>query len=163
MNMSINDTFPIELMKQTIGIKIEILSNDYEDFPETEENEYNCSQEIVFRIKDDDIDDPDVFAIGILFCLSLMSFSFASPRGYSEVEFIPDEQWSLGYFIRGLEFANGNLKYYGDYVSGRMMKTGITYQTDGKVTLRTTNRGKSAERWLAHLQGNKHITEIKNE
>jgi hypothetical protein len=91
-----------------------------------------------------------------------MSFSYASPRGYSEVEFIPDEQWNLGYFIQGLEFANEKLKYYGDYISGRMMKTGITYQSGGKVTLCTTNRGKSAERWLAHLQGKKHITEIRN-
>jgi hypothetical protein len=67
--MKINDTLPIELMKQTIGIKIEILSNDYEDYPETEDNEYSCNQEIVFNVKDEDIDDPDSFAIGILFCL----------------------------------------------------------------------------------------------
>jgi len=41
-----------------------------------------------------------------------------------------------------------------------MMKTGIIYQSGGRVTLSTVNRGKSAERWLAHLQGKRHITEI---
>jgi hypothetical protein len=157
----IDDTLPIELMKQTIGIGIKVLSNNYKDLPATEKNEYSCYQEIIFQIEDEDIDDPDVFAIGILFCLSLMSFTYAAPRGYSEVEFIPDEQWSLGYFLQGLDFDNGQLVYYGDYVSGRMMKTEIVYQSGGKVTLRTTNRGKSSERWLMHLQGKKHITEVK--
>ncbi len=91
-----------------------------------------------------------------------MSFSYASPRGYSETEFVPDEQWNLGFFVQGLQFDDGRIYFYGDYVSGRMMKTKIIFQAGGKVALITTNRGKSAERWLAHLQGKKHIAEVKN-
>lgn len=162
MDMTVNDAVPFQLIEQTIGIGIEILSNDFQDFKASEDSEYNCQQEIIFQIKDDDIVDPDVFSIGILFCLSLMSFSYASPRGYSEMEFIPDEQWNLGHFIQGLQFDDGRIYYYGDYVSGRMMKTKIIFQAGGKVALITTNRGKSAERWLAHLQGKKHVAEVKN-
>jgi hypothetical protein len=48
--------------------------------------------------------------VGILVAsLSLMSFTYAAPRGYSENEFMPDEEWNLEYFIQGLEFEYGCL------------------------------------------------------
>jgi hypothetical protein len=40
--------------------------------------------------------------IGILFTLSLMSFTFAASRGISELYFVLDEQWNLGYFFQGM-------------------------------------------------------------
>jgi hypothetical protein len=52
------------------------------------------------------------------------------------------------------------LKYSGDYVSGRHMKTTIIFEPDGRVTLDTRNRGKGADRWIIHLQGKKHIQQI---
>ena len=102
----------------------------------------------------------DLFAVGVLFTLSLMSFTFAAPRGYSEIEFVPDEEWNLGYFVQWLEFKHKSLCFTADYVSGRMMKTDVTFESGGLVTLRTTNRGKGAERWLTHLQGKKHIKPV---
>jgi hypothetical protein len=65
------------------------------------------------------------------------------------------------YFIEGLGFEDGKLSFSSDYVSGRMMKTEIIYEPGGKVTLQTSNRGKSAERWLTHLQGKRHIQAVK--
>jgi hypothetical protein len=89
-----------------------------------------------------------------------MSFTFAAPRGISENYFIPDEEWSLEYFVQGLEFENKRLRFSSDYVSGRLMKTDIVFESGGRVTLTTRNRGKGAERWLTHLQGRKHIQPI---
>lgn len=138
-------------LNEAVGIPIEIISNEYTEFHGNE------NQKIIFQIKEDE---PDLFSFSILFTLSLLSFTYAAPRGYSENEFIPDEDWNLEYFLDGLKFENGCLKYSGDYVSGRHMKTTILYGPGGRVTLDTRNRGKGAERWMLHLQGKKHIQPV---
>ena len=94
-----------------------------------------------------------------LFALSLMSYTFSGPRGYSEIEFIPDEEWNLGYFITELELRDKCICFSADYVSGRMMKTDMVFESGGKVTLSNRNRGRGADRWLTHLQGKRHISE----
>jgi len=48
------------------------------------------------------------------------------------------EEWRLDFFLEGLEFIDGTLKYSGDYVSGRNMKTTIIYTPGGLVTLDTS-------------------------
>ena len=146
------------LLGSTIGlINIKILSNEFQETPGYK-GDTGSYHKIIFRVEEDD---PDICAIGILFSLSLMSFTYAAPRGYSEKEFIPDEEWNLGYFIQGLAFENGKLLFSSDYVSGRMMKTEIIYESDGKVTLTAINRGKSADRWMTHLQGKRHLSVVK--
>jgi hypothetical protein len=96
-------------------------------------------QNILFQIEEDS---PDILSIAVLFTLSLVLFTYASPRGYSETEFIPGEQWNVAYFIEGLGFEDGKLSFSSDYVSGRMMKAEIIYEPGGKVTLRTSNRAR---------------------
>ena len=100
------------------------------------------------------------WACMVCFPLSLMSFTFSGPRGYSEIEFIPDEEWNLGYFVNGLEFRNRSICFSADYISGRLMKTDILFEPGGRVTLTTRNRGRGAERWMTHLQGKKHLSEV---
>jgi hypothetical protein len=138
-------------LTETVGIPIEIISNEYNEFHGNEH------QKIVFQIQEDE---PDLFAFGLLFTLSLMSFTYAAPRGYSENQFIPDEEWNLEYFLQGLEFEYGKLKYSGDYVSGRHMKTTIIFGPGGRVTLDTRNRGRGADRWMIQLQGKKHLQQL---
>jgi hypothetical protein len=133
---------------ETIGMPIEIIS---QDFKKLSGNDY---YKVVLQIK---VEEPDLFAFGVLFTLSLMSFTFSAPRGYSEIEFEPDEEWNIDYFLQGLEFEEGRLHFSGDYVSGRHMKTDIYFDSGGKVTIETRNRGKGIDRWLIHLQGKKHI------
>lgn len=144
-------TIAFKYLEETIGLPIEIVSNDYSDFHGNE------IQKIVFQIKEEE---PDIWALGVLFTLSLMSFTYAAPRGYSAYEFQPDEEWNISYFLQGLSFEDGCLKYSGDYVSGRHMKTDITFEPGGLVTLTTRNRGRGADRWMIHLQGKKHIHEV---
>ena len=83
------------LLEETIGIPIEIVSNEFNEIYT------NTHHKIVFQIKEEE---PDLWAFGVLFTLSLMSFTFAAPRGISENYFIPDEEWNLEYFVQGLEF-----------------------------------------------------------
>lgn len=40
------------------------------------------------------------------------------------------------------------------------VKTDITNNPVGKVTISTLNRGRGADRWLMHLQGKKHIQAV---
>jgi len=148
------NTLSHRFLEETIGIPIEVISNEFDEFAG------NTHHKIVFQIKEEE---PDLWAFGVLFTLSLMSFTFSAPRGYSEIEFIPDEEWNLEYFVQGLEFENKRLRFSSDYVSGRLMKTNVVFESGGCVTLSTRNRGRGAERWLTHLQGKKHIKPLKNE
>jgi len=145
------DSISYRYLTETIGIPIEIISNEYEEFHGNEH------QKIIFKINEEE---PDLFSFSVLFTLSLMSFTYAAPRGFSETHFEPDEEWNLEYFLQGLEFERGRLKYSGDYVSGRHMKTTIVFEPGGRVTLDTRNRGKGADRWIIQLQGKKHIQPI---
>ena len=135
-------------LKEAVGIPLDIISNEYNELHGNEHHK------IVFQLKEDE---PDLFAFSILFTLSLLSFTYAAPRGYSEKEFIPDEEWNFEYFLQGLEFENGRLEYSGDYVSGRHIKTTIIYEPGGRMVLDTRNRGKGADRWMLYLQGKRHI------
>jgi hypothetical protein len=146
-----------KLLEETIGVPIKILSNEYQELP-LGENQVNSLQKIVFQVEEDE---PDDWAIGILFTLSLMSFTYSAPRGYSENLFIPDEEWNVEYFVDGLRFEHGSICFGSDYVSGRLMKTDIDFESGGKVTLVTRNRARGAERWLLNLQGKKHIEAVK--
>lgn len=67
------------------------------------------------------------------------------------------EEYNLGYFLEGLHFERGVLRHEADYVSGRCVKTDISYEPGGKVTISTRNRGRGADRWLMHLQGKNHL------
>jgi hypothetical protein len=154
--MDTTTSFQYHLLEHTVGIPLEILSKEFKEVPGYEGTVHSY-QEIVFQIKEEE---PDLFAIGVLYTLSLMSFSFATPRGYSAEYFIPDEQWNLGYFVQGLEFRDKHLCFSSDYISGRLMKTDIIFESGGRVTLTTRNRGRGAERWLTHLQGKKHIRPV---
>jgi hypothetical protein len=148
--MDINKSSTFNLLDGTIGISVGIITNEFDEFAG------NTHHKIVFQIQEDE---PDIFAIGVLFAISLMSFTFSGPRGYSEIEFIPDEEWNLGYFVNGLEFKQQCICFSADYVSGRLMKTDIIFDSGGRVTLSTRNRGRGAGRWLTHLRGKRHISE----
>ena len=59
------------LLDETIGIPLKILTNEFEEFSG------NTNHKIVFQIIEDE---PDIFAFGVLFALSLMSFHFCSSK-----------------------------------------------------------------------------------
>ena len=64
------------------------------------------------------------------------------------------------HFVDGLNFRWKKLCFSSDDVSGRLMKTEISFESGGKVTLTTRNKGRGAEKWLTHLLGKKHIRPV---
>jgi hypothetical protein len=156
MALDYNKLVGANLLVAAIGTELEILENEYHEVP-LESGSVNSIQQIVFQIIEEE---PDLSAIRVLFALALMSFTYAAPRGDSFNDFTPDEEYNLGYFLEGLRFEHGFLSHDADYVSGRCVKTDITYEPGGKVTISTRNRGRGADRWLLHLQGTKHIQAV---
>ncbi len=57
---------------------------------------------------------------------------------------------------------SSELHFYADYVRGQMMKTTIDVHQDGTIRLETINRGESAARWVATLQGKKKLAVAKS-
>jgi len=108
------------------------------------------SMNIVLRIDEDDV---EIFAFGLIFAISLLSFHDARPAGASELHFEANDEWTVGDMVLHLRFERGRLHFYADYVRGRLMKTTMDVLPDGKVTIQTVNRGRSARRWLDMLRG----------
>jgi hypothetical protein len=102
-------------------------------------------------------------AFGFLFTLATLSFHDARPRGISELDFQPKDEFTVADFFECLSFGTTGLKLQTDYVRGRSMKTDVTIRPDGTVTLTTWGRGQSALRWLDQLQGKKRIAEVRSD
>jgi hypothetical protein len=114
--------------------------------------------DLVFEGEDEDDEPVDIVewgAFGFLFTIAVLSFHDAKPRGLSEGEFSPNDEFTVHDFMECLTFGRNGLLFCADYVRGRCMKTDVTIRPDGTVTLSTWGRGKSALRWLDTLQGKK--------
>lgn len=119
--------------------------------------------ELAFEDDDDDADPAETVewaAFGFLFTLAALSFHDARPRGMSERDFEPRDEFRVADFLGCLSFKQGELRLRTDYVRGRSMKTDATIRPDGTVTLTTWGRGQSALRWLDQLQGKERIAAV---
>jgi hypothetical protein len=91
----------------------------------------------------------------------VLSFGDARPRGASEMHYREEDEFGVGDFLNGLSYSiDGQLCFDADYVRGRRMKTRIVVSPDGAVVIDTQGRGKSAEHWLARLQGGQRLRSI---
>ena len=116
------------------------------------------SIDLIFTADDEDVDPGEIAewgAFGFLFVIATLSFHDARPRGYSEKDFLPGDEFTVTDFFEGLSYGQGELHLRIDYVRGRSVKTDITVRPDGTATLTTWGRGQSALRWLDKLQGKK--------
>lgn len=114
--------------------------------------------DLIMTPDDEDVDPDDVAewgAFGFLFVIATLSFHDARPRGYSEKDFLPDDEFTVTDFFEGLSYRQDGLHLRLDYVRGRSVKTDITVRSDGTAVLTTWGRGQSALRWLDTLQGKK--------
>jgi hypothetical protein len=99
-------------------------------------------------------------AFGCLFTLAALSFHDARPRGISELDYQPNDQYTVADFFECLTFGETGLHLRADYIRGRSMKTDVTIRPDGTVTLTNRGRDESALRWLGQLQGNQRIAAV---
>ena len=96
-------------------------------------------------------------ALGFLFALGVLSFADARPRGFSEAEFNPNDEFRLADFVAALKFRNGELHLDTDYVRGRRMKTHAIIRSQDTGVIETRGRGKAALNWMNRLKGDKPV------
>jgi len=119
--------------------------------------------DLVFEDDDEDTDPGEIVewaAFGFLFTLAVLSFHDARPRGISEIDYRPHDEFTVADFVDCLSYKHGELRLQTDYIRGRSMKTEVTIRQDGSVTLTTWGRGQSALRWLDQLQGKTRIAPV---
>ncbi len=105
---------------------------------------------MVLRIPEDDVEKG---ALSLLFAIGLVSYTEAKPAGASEIHYDAGDQWTVHDLVEHLRFQRSHLVLDTDYVRGRHMKTRADIAPDGTVRLNVTNRGSTAKRWIATLQG----------
>lgn len=140
-----------QLLADVTSLDLSIVESKRSDFNDT------VHMRMVMR------DDPAILAscaFGLIYALGVLSFADARPRGVSGMDFEEDDQWYVGDLLGHLQFEDGHLRFYADYVRGRMMKTTVDIDSDGVIRLETVNRGESAARWVATLQGKKKLRVI---
>ena len=101
----------------------------------------------------DRTDDHEWGGLGLIFCLALLSFGDARPRGYSDNEFQSGDEFTVADFLEHLRYERGEIRFAADYIRGRCMKTDVTIRSDGTATLSTRCRGEAATRWIQRLEG----------
>lgn len=112
------------------------------------------------RLGDDEDEDVEWGAFGFIYAIGLLSFHDARPRGHSGMHFKEHDPWTAADMQRHLRYERGRLSFDSDYVRGRMMKTTVTIYPDGRFTLDTVNRGETATRWIARIQGKKVLAVV---
>jgi len=147
-----------QLLETGTLVLFRVLDTDTESAPDKENVAVRA--DLIFTSDEEDTDPADVAewgAFGFLYTLASLSFTDARPRGYSENEFLPDDQFTVSDFFECLSYRQDGLHLRADYIHGRCMKTDITVRPDGTATLETWGRGQTALRWLDKLQGKKMI------
>ena len=143
--------YEYELLEQLLALELQVLESKKTEFEGT------VHMKILLR------EDPDLLAtcsFALIFGLGVMSFADARPRGVSGMHFEEKDDWSVADMLRNISYEHGELQFYADYVRGRMMKTTIHIRPDGTIRLETINRGESAARWVATLQGKKRLSVV---
>jgi hypothetical protein len=86
-----------------------------------------------------------------------LSFRDARPRGVSGVYYVEEDEWRIADMVLRLHLERAALVLDTDYVRGRMMKTRVTIEQNGKLVVETRNRHEMATRWLHTLKGKRHL------
>lgn len=102
----------------------------------------------------------DTCAMGFMFALGVLSFHDARPRGVSGQWFEDEDEFRLADMMGLLEYRNGVLYLYVDYLRGRCLKTTVEIHPDGRMVLSTVNRGQAATRWVDRLKGKKTLQAV---
>jgi hypothetical protein len=105
------------------------------------------------RIGEEEDDDVEFAALGLLYTFGALSLRDATPRGNSRFDYRAQDQWTAADLLRHLRFVRGELHFHADYVRGRMMKTTVVVRKDGTLVLETVNRGEAALAWLSQIKG----------
>ncbi len=92
-------------------------------------------------------------SFAFIYCLVTLSFDDAKPRNVSEIDYNDNDYFSISDLVACLSFSDSKLVFYCDYLRGRLVKTHISIESNGKVVVKTTFRGNALSIWLQKLQG----------
>lgn len=150
----------LRLLEQAVVTDFEILRSEV--FAGPDGGEFGLRIELRFvRDDEDTFASDDSGALGLLFAIGVLSFADARPRGTSDINYREQDEFGVGDFLNCLSHSvGGQLRFDADYVRGRRMKTRIVVSPDGALVIDTQGRGKSAEHWLARLQGGQRLRPI---
>ncbi len=140
-----------ELLEHAVGLDIAIVKD------EVMEMEDSVAQRLELQIDEEYV---ETSTFGLLFAIGILSFADAAPRGLSEMEYVEDDEFTLGDLLLHLGFVRGEVHLTTDYLRGRMMKTEVEVRKDGWVRITTRNRGEAASRWVMRLQGKKVLRSV---
>lgn len=141
-----------ELLEQVAGLELCNVKTEYTDHA-------GGVMRIGFEIDEEDV---ATSAFGLIFALGVMSFHDARPRNMSAMDFEEKDEWHVADMLRCLCFENGMLRFYADYVRGRMLKTDVDIHKDGSVKIQTVGRARVAEGWVARLQGKRVLNIVEH-
>jgi hypothetical protein len=150
----------VRLLQQATAAEFQIVRSEV--FEGIDGGEFGLRVELQFVSDDEDgLASDDSGALGFLFAIGVLSFADARPRGASEMHYQEQDEFGVGDFLNCLSHSvGGHLRFDADYVRGRRMKTRIVVSPNGPVVIDTQGRGKSAEHWLARLQGGQRLRSI---
>jgi hypothetical protein len=143
--------YEYELLEHLLALELQVIESKKTEFQGT------VHMKMLLR------EEPDLLAtcsFALIYGIGVMSFADARPRGVSGMHFEERDDWYVADMLRHLEYERGELHFYADYVRGRMMKTTVDIHPDGTIRLETINRGESAARWVATLQGKKRLSVV---
>lgn len=151
-----------ELLRAAAIVPLTVVA--HEVIPGTDEGEFALRLEFCFADEESPEEDrADIVewgALGFLFAVGVLSFAGARPRGFSDAEFDPNDEFRVADFIAALKFRNGELHLDTDYVRGRRMKTHVIVRSQGTGMIETQARGKAALNWMARLTGDKPVRAV---
>jgi hypothetical protein len=151
-----------ELLRTAAAVPFTVIA--HEVIPGTDEGEFALRVELSFADEDSPVEDrADVVewgALGFLFAVGVLSFADARPRGLSDAEFNPNDEFRLADLVAALKFRNGELHLDTDYVRGRRMKTRAIVRSQGTGVIETRGRGKAALNWMSRLRGDKPVRAV---
>lgn len=149
-----------KLLETGTLVDFDIINKESELSPDKE----NLSVKVDLQITGEEDDDPEDIvewaAFGFIFVIASLSFYDGRPRGISGIDFEKEDQFSVADFLEGLTYHRDGLRFHGDYIRGRSLKTEINVAIDGTVWISTWGRGESLYRWLDLLKGKKTLRAI---
>ncbi len=150
----------IQLLETSVLVGFEVLETKTE--MSTDGKSHIVHAELIF--KDEDDSDPKEIGewgtFGFIFALAVLSFADARPRGFSEMDYVTEDDFKISDLFDCMSFRNGEIHFYADYIRGRSLKTRIIVQPIGKVRLSTWGRGEVAFRWFDRLKSKKHLSVV---
>jgi hypothetical protein len=135
-----------KLIKDATLVEFEVLKTDIQPTVGNDDKLVNME----LQLEEDLVES---CALGFIFALCVLSFHDGRPRGISGHWYEDEDELAVSDFLEHLRYRSGRLHVHLDYIRGRCLKTTVDLMPDGKLRLRTVNRGEAATRWVDYLRG----------